>query len=297
MPTLRHLQIFTEVAKCQKMGEAAQKLYLSQSTVSQSIAETEKYYGVLLFERLNKRLIITDAGICLLEEATKVLSEFEHLEARMREMTNTFTLRIGVAGSMAARFLYPISRQMEEAFPDIQLQIHSYAPDYIKRCLIGNQFDVALLPGAVEESSFVSVPAFTDRLCFVCGPGHPFFDRDIVSLRELSNQVFLMRESSDSGRQMLEAFLRENGVSCQTDWSSSNVDSIKIFLQNGRSIALLSEKHVEGECKEGLLHAFRVEGASFQRQFCAVYLKDKYLSKPLKFFLRACREDEDSETH
>lgn len=290
MPTLRHLQIFSEVAKCQKMGEAAQKLYLSQSTVSQAISETEKYYGVLLFERLNKRLVITEAGKVLFDEAGKVLSDFERLEERMHELTNTFALRIGAAGATATHFLYPIGRQMEQEFPGIQLQVHSYSPDYIKRCLLSNIFDVAILPGAADGNDFVSVPAFTDPMCFVCGQDHPFYSRDIVSMRELQGQTFLFRESSDSGRKMLEKLLKENHIDYNTRWSSSNVESLKIFLLDGRGIALLSQNHIEEECKRGELHEFRVEGVRFQRQFCAVYLKDKYISKPLKYFLNACKE-------
>lgn len=290
MPTLRHLQIFTEVARCQKMGEAAQKLYLSQSTVSQAIMETEKYYNVLLFERINKRLVITDAGKQLLQEAEQVLGAFQRLEEHMHELTNSFALRVGAAGASATRFLYPLYRQIEEQFPGIELQVHSYSPDYIKRCLLGNIFDVALLPGEAD-SNFISVPAFIDDLCFVCGRDHPFYDRDIVSARELRGQTFLMRESSESGRKMLETFLRENQIEYKTHWSSSNVDSVKIFLKNGRGIALLSQAYVEEECSTGTLHRFRVEGASFHRRFYAVYLKDKFISKPLKFFLTACQKN------
>lgn len=290
MPTLRHLQIFKEVARCQKMGEAAQKLYLSQSTVSQAITEIEKYYGVLLFERINKRLAITDAGRQLMEEADIVLGDFQRLEEHMRELTNVFTLRIGAAGAVASRFLSGLFAGMEDAFPGIDLQVHSYSPDYITRCLQGNIFDVALLPSAAD-SSFVSVPAFEDRLSFVCGREHPFYDRDIVSARELKGQTFLMRGSSDSGRRMLEDYLKANQVEYRTRWSSSNVESLKIFLQDGRGIALLSEIYVERECRDGSLHTFRVEGASFRREFCAVYLKDKFMSKPLKYFLDLCREN------
>lgn len=291
MPTLRHLQIFKEVALCQKMGDAAQKLYLSQSTVSQAITEMEKYYGTLLFERINKRLFITDAGRQLLSEADVVLSDFQHLEEHMRELTNSHSLRIGVSGAVASRFLSELLDPMEAAFPGIDLQIHSYSPDYITRCLQNNIFDVALLPAAADNA-FVSVPAFTDQLCFVCGVGHAFYNRDIVSVQELNGQTFLMNGSSDSGRKMLESFLREKNVNYRKNWSSSNVDSLKIFLQTGRGIALLSESYIEAERQSGQLHVFRVEGRSFQREFCAVYVNDKFMSKPLRLFLSLCQENQ-----
>lgn len=60
--TIRHLRIFIEVAKSGNMSKAAERLYISQPTASQAIKELEEYYGVLLFERLNRRLYITEAG-------------------------------------------------------------------------------------------------------------------------------------------------------------------------------------------------------------------------------------------
>ena len=60
--TIRHLRIFIEVAKSGNMSKAAERLFISQPTVSQAISELEEYYGVLLFERLNRRLYITEIG-------------------------------------------------------------------------------------------------------------------------------------------------------------------------------------------------------------------------------------------
>ena len=81
--TIRHLRIFIEVAECGKMSAAAEKLFISQPTVSQAIKELEEHYGVLLFERLNKRLYITEKGKKLLSYARKVVKQFYDMEEMM----------------------------------------------------------------------------------------------------------------------------------------------------------------------------------------------------------------------
>lgn len=79
--TLRHLQIFSEVAQCGKMSLAAERLFLSQSTVSQAISELEGYYNVLLFERLSKRLHLTPKGEELLIYARRILTLTEDMDS------------------------------------------------------------------------------------------------------------------------------------------------------------------------------------------------------------------------
>ena len=81
--TIRHLRIFVMVADCGTMSLAAEKMFLSQPTVSQAIRELEEHYGGLLFERLSKHLYITDLGEKLLGYAREVLRQFEYLEEQM----------------------------------------------------------------------------------------------------------------------------------------------------------------------------------------------------------------------
>lgn len=83
--TIRHLKIFVAVADTGQMSKAARLLYLSQPTVSQAIRELEEHYHVLLFERLSKRLYITEEGKRLLSHAREVLARFDHLEEQMLE--------------------------------------------------------------------------------------------------------------------------------------------------------------------------------------------------------------------
>ncbi|WP_461040356.1 LysR family transcriptional regulator, partial [Tepidimicrobium xylanilyticum] len=80
--TIRHLRIFLEVVKNKSMNAAAAKLYISQPTVSQAIRELEEHYGVLLFERLNRRLYITDAGRRLFTYAKSLVKQFDDLEEK-----------------------------------------------------------------------------------------------------------------------------------------------------------------------------------------------------------------------
>ena len=93
--TIRHLRIFIEVVKNGNMSAAASKLFISQPTVSQAIRELEEHYGVLLFDRLNRRLYITDAGKRLFSYAKSVVKQFDDLEERMLNINKKGRIKIG----------------------------------------------------------------------------------------------------------------------------------------------------------------------------------------------------------
>ena len=98
--TLRHLKIFVCVAECGGMTAAAEKLYVSQPTISQAIAELERYYDVRLFERLSQKLYITDDGKKMLYYARHITDTFNDMENVMREMGENPRLNIGCSVSV-----------------------------------------------------------------------------------------------------------------------------------------------------------------------------------------------------
>ena len=93
---IRHLKIFITVADCGKMSEAAEKLFISQPSVSQAIKEIEDYYGVKLFERLSKKLYITDSGKLLLRYARHIVGSFNEMESALKNSGENICLHIEI---------------------------------------------------------------------------------------------------------------------------------------------------------------------------------------------------------
>ena len=93
--TIRHLKIFIAVADTGKMSAAAEKLYITQPSVSQAVRELEEHYQTLLFERLSKKLFITEAGKRLYSYARPVVAQFDLIEENMVQESRIQRLRIG----------------------------------------------------------------------------------------------------------------------------------------------------------------------------------------------------------
>ena len=117
--TIRHLKIFLKVAETGNMSLAAKQLYLSQPTVSQAIRELEEHYDTQLFERLSKRLFITDAGKELLLYSRQVLHDFDKLEQGMVSATHHETLRIGASVTVGTCLLPFFLQDLKKEHPQV----------------------------------------------------------------------------------------------------------------------------------------------------------------------------------
>ena len=122
--TIRHLKIFLTVAETGKMSMAAEQLYITQPSVSQAVRELEDHYQILLFERLSKKLYITEDGKKLYVTAKQLVTQFENLEESMRKENRREKIRIGGTVTLGSGLLSKVVRDLRGERPD--LDIYSY---------------------------------------------------------------------------------------------------------------------------------------------------------------------------
>ena len=121
--TIRHLRIFIAVADCGTMRKAAEELYISQPSVSQAIREIEEYYHVRLFERLSKRLYITESGKSMLSYARHIVSAFNNMEEAMNNAESEPKIRIGSSVTVGTVLLNDWVTELERQIPDIDVRV------------------------------------------------------------------------------------------------------------------------------------------------------------------------------
>ena len=182
--TIRHLRIFITVAECKKMNLAAKKLYITQPTVSQAIRELEEHYGVKLFERLSKKLFITDAGKYLLFKAKNLVEQYDALEISMKENYQKESLRIGASLTVGAILLSDIINDLEEINPNLDTFAFVNNTSIIEQKLLDSSLDVAIVEGKVKSNDLISIPMIDDYLVLVCGIDHPLANKTHICLND-----------------------------------------------------------------------------------------------------------------
>lgn len=286
--TIRHLKIFIAVCDYGKMSLAAKKLYIAQPSVSQAISEIEKHYGVKLFERLSKKLYITEAGENLLKYARHIVSLFNEMEDNISSKNKNASLKIGATITVGTCVLNDLLKNLKEQNPQIKTQIFVENTGIIEDMILKSTLDAGIIEGEIKSNDIISIPIVPDELILVCSNSHEFSKQETIELKQLQNQEFILREKGSGTRELFEKSLENTGISINKKWICNNSEAIKNAVINGQGLTVISKMLVEKELESKKLHAVKIKGVKFNRSFDLVYHKNKYLSDNLKSFMSIC---------
>ena len=271
--TIRHLKIFIAVAENGSMSVAANRLYLTQPTVSQAIRDLEDHYQVRLFERSHKKLFITQEGQQLLNLALMTVGNFDHLELFMRQFQERMTLRIGSSLTVGTCLMSSVIADLNESHP--KLDVYSFVSNTaeIEQKLLRRELDVAVVEGIIESPELACIPIVEDSLVLACGKGHEFYQKETVYASELEGQRFAIREKGSGTRKLFEQYLSSHNIHIQTIWEANCPRTIMNAVIYNNALAVISQRLVKHECMHRAVKCFRYETGEWDRHFKLVYLK------------------------
>ena len=288
--TIRHLQIFVAVADCGKMRAAAERLHISQPSVSQAVRELESYYNIKLFERLSQRIYITETGKKLLPYARHIIDSFETMEGFINDTSSGNVIRVGGSVSVGTRLLPPMIKSLENEVPDVDVCVIVDNTAAIEGKIQRSELDIAVVEGIVRSDELVKKDIYDDELVLVVGPEHELFTHPGIKLTELTKHALISRESGSVERNQFEQFLLEHDIKMKNKWSCSNTETIKKAVLNGEGIAILSRMVIEKEIAAGEVRVLNVENTRMKRKIKLIYHKNKYISQSMKQFIDICTD-------
>lgn len=290
--TIRHLRIFIEVAKLGNMSKAANNLYISQPTVSQAIKELEEYYGILLFERLNNRLYITDLGKKLYYNAKKIVEDFDALEETMANINKVQEIKIGATVSIGDCILSDILKRYTDTNPNVRVRTYVGNTGCIEKKLLENELDIAIVEGKIKSPDLVVRPQLNDYLVLICNSDHPFAKKKAIKIKELVGQHFAMREEGSGTRELFEDFLKKHNIPITTVFIGNSPEAIKREVIENNCLSVISICLLEREVNDGDIHVIKIWTKEWNRHFSIVYHKDKALSDVMKSLIKIIRNYE-----
>ncbi len=286
--TLRHLRIFLAVCREGSTTAAAEKLYIAQPTVSVSVRELEKHYGVTLFDRIGRRLFLTEAGQQMRSYAQHIVSLLDEMESRSQDWEESGTLRLGSSITIGTVQLPGIVAQLQAQYPGLRIEVTVCNSDTVEGAILSNEIDLGLIEGETHSSKLKDIPLGGDELVFLCHPGHPFAGQTVAPHR-LNGEPFLFREKGSAGRDLVDSTLRANGVAVRPLWQSISTQSLVSSVAEGLGLAVLPLSLVQLALNAGTICRFWVDGIRFTRQFRLLYHQNKYLTRPMKAMIGLCR--------
>ena len=291
--TIRHMNIFLGVcANGFNTTRAAAEMHMTQPAVSLAIRELEQYYGVILFDRIGRRLQITEAGRTMLEYASHIVSLFDGMESRMRGWDAMGTLRVGASITIGSQFLPSYVKEFSRRCPGVEVRVVVEPSDHLERKIQQSELDFALIEGVLHIPVFVYEEYMEDHLTVICPADGRYRSGQEIGIEEFRRQKFLLREVGSGTREVFENAVAAAGFSVTPLWEATSNTALINAVINGLGIAVLPHRMIMRPLDEGLVTDIRVRGLDFCRRFHIVYHREKYLTTAAQTFLDICRSYE-----
>lgn len=291
--TLRHMKIFCAIcdANC-NTTKAAKNLNMTQPAVSLAIKELEQYYGIVLFDRIGKRLQITSAGENFLQYALRITAQFDDMEREMRNWDSAGILRVGASITIGSQFLPSYVKAFYHRHPGTEVQVIISSSDKLEQALMCNKLDFALIEGISHNPAMHIEEYMEDRLSIIASPKEGFRQGQRLTLEQFRQQRFLLREPGSGTREVFNRAAENVGISVKPIWEATSTTALVNAVINGLGLAVLPQRMIQGVLRRGLVVTIGAEGMDFRRSFYIIHHKDKYLTPAAKAFLDICRNYE-----
>lgn len=286
--TLRHLKIFVAVCEAQSVTKAAQSLHLAQPSVSLAITELEGYYGVVLFDRISRKLLITELGKQFLEYATHIVTLFDRMETEIRNWDTAGILRIGSSITIGNHLIPGYVKTFTATHPQIKVQVTIDNSRNIEDRILTNEVDFALIEGIVHSPQIESQKFMEDELVLICGKVHPLYEKDEVEVQDLAGYDFILREKGSGGRELFDSTMLVHQIEIEPLWESVSNQAIIRAVTQGLGIAVLPRSLLEKELLDGSLRKVAIKEVAFKRDCFVIFHRNKYLTESAKAFIEIC---------
>ncbi len=289
---LRQLKTFQTVATLLSFNRAAEVLNYAQSTISAQIKALEEDLGVQLFDRLGKRIVLTEAGERLSQYSQKMLDiEAETLAEVRGWHQSQGSLTIRAPQTIGNYFLPAVVGEFQKRYPRVGFNFHTCAFHSLAHELQTGVTDLAfLLAESIQSADLVAEPLRFEPLVMVADPGNPLTSKAKVSTLELSDQAVFLAKSDCGYRMVFEQMIAEAKVQPRAVLEFSSVEMLKSCLKTGEGVALIPRITVRAELERGEMVILDWDEDCMETAILMIRHKDKWLSPSLRAFIEIARQ-------
>lgn len=288
--SLRQLEIFVAISRTESVTRAADELSLSQSATSTALGEFERQFDLQLFDRIGKSLRINETGRQLLPRAVELLDRAHEIEALLQGHAGFGYMKIGatltvgnyLATLLVARFLqeHPESR--------IQLQVHNTST--IVQQIVNHELDLGLIEGDSHHPDIEVQPWIADELVVFSAPDHPLAKVSHISIEQLLQEPWILREKGSGTRETFDRALKNNHAKLNIRLELEHTEAIKRAVESGLGIGCISRLALKDAFRRGSLVPLDTPDLNLGRYFYFLWHKQKYQTTGMREFIALCKE-------
>lgn len=292
--TLRHMRIFQKIYEKQSVTRAAEELHMTQPAVTRALQELERYYGLRLFERLGRRLTVTEAGRRMYDYALHLTETFDTMEKSLRDWERQGVLRVGASVCLGCSMLPELAGAFRRLHPGVEMRVQVANGELLCRDLLENRLDLALLEGEENGTGLTLTPIGSSEMALIVPARHPLAEAARVTLAEAAAYPLLLRETGSATRRFLDQLLLSRGLTVQPAWESASTQAILAAVREGLGITLLPWALAREAVRRGEAARCILTDVELVRRRYAAWHPSKYVTDTMRAFLNLCMQNDDS---
>lgn len=287
------LKAFVIAAESSSFSLAAERLFLTQPAISKRIANLEQQLNCRLFDRIGRKVNLTEAGQILLPKARTILLE---LDDTRRQLTNRAgkvdgTLSLATSHHISLHRLPPVLRKFSRDYPDVTLDLQFNESELAYEAVRNGELELAVITLSPQpDPKICAVPIWLDRLCYCCAVDHPLADSDKLTLRDLTLHPAILPTRSTFTRQLVEDEFQQQQLTLNIGMSTNNLDTIRMMASIGLGWSLLPHTLLDAS-----LTTLALETRQIRRPLGLIYHRDRTLSNAAQAFIERLSQDMDQD--
>lgn len=286
------LKMFCDLADSHSFSKTAEKHLLSQSAVSQQLAQLELAHKHQLITRRKRPIELTPAGQIFYKAAKDILERYDQLKSDLNNLTKGLDVRINVAAifSIGMHSLHKYVKQFMIRYPNVNVHIEYLTAERIYDLVLSGEIDIGIV-AIPKKDKRLDVYEFEDELLVLaCSPKHPLAGNRAVDIHKLQFERFIAFEREVPTRVWIDGILSRYNIAVRPVMEFDNIETIKRAVEINAGVSILPESAILQEVAGGTVRAIPFSNERFVRPTGILVRKGRALSQSTRYFLSLLRE-------
>lgn len=286
MINLDQLRIFQAVAQAGSFTRAAELVHLTQPGISKHIKQIEDYYGIPLFDRLGRKVALTQPGEILVEATREVMILIGAAEQRIQDVTGMRAgkLHLGASFPIGLYILPGVLAAYRKSYPAVEVKLEISTSENIEAEVLANRLDIGFVNSEVHNPKLLARKFMTDELVAIVHGTHKWSARSRIKARDLLGETFIVSAQGAGARAIVEERLQTKGIVLQNVLDFANPEGVKRAVEAGLGISIQPRIIVEREISAGSLRALRLADMDTKIEYLYIRHKSRHVSSAAKPF-------------
>lgn len=286
------LRIFCDLAELLSFSKTAEKHILSQSAISQQLAQLEIAHKCQLINRSKRPIELTKEGQLLYHAASDMLDRYEQLKNQLNAIKSSAGSRINVAAifSIGMHTLPDYVKKFMVRFPKVNVHIEYFSSEKIYELVLVGDVDIGLVAVPRQDKRLDVYDFQNEPLVLVCSPKHPLADESRIDIHRVQFERFIAFEKDVPTSVWIDSILKRYGVVTRPVMEFDNIETVKRAVEINAGVSILPKTAIVQELAAGTIKALNFSNENFVRPTGIIVRKGKILSQAGRYFIELLRK-------